>query len=182
MTANAVLGVLVLAAAAAAATAQTPPPVRGTIALEGTTQKVYAAMHIVIVKTIDGVEHVFHFTKDLLVHGGKGSGVDAFPGLEEGRTVVVHYTVAGAEETAQEIDRIGDEGLRTTEGIVTRVDRGRKQLTIKYFDGTSETLSLTNRAAAEAEQGLGQVTGATVVVYYRDEAGNKVVHYFKRTP
>src|SRR4051812_31267815 len=80
--------------------AQSPPPVQGTIALEGTMKKVYGGAHTVIVTTIDGVEHVYHFAKDVVVHGGKSSGVDALQDLREGSTVVVHYTIQGAEESA----------------------------------------------------------------------------------
>jgi hypothetical protein len=31
----------------------------------------YKAANVVIVTTMAGVEHVYHFTKDLIVHGGK---------------------------------------------------------------------------------------------------------------
>jgi len=168
---------LVLSAQAA------PPPTRGTIALEGTMKKFYAATNTVVVATIDGVEHVFHFTKDLLVHGGKSGGVDALSGLHEGSTVVVHYTTSGGQESAQEIDSIGGEGLKTTEGIVTRIDRGRKQITIRYDNGTTETLRLTERAAADVGKDVSAGSNAPetrVVVYYADEAGQKVAHYFKK--
>ena len=128
---------------------QSPPPALGTMALEGTTNKVYAALNVVIVKTKDGVEHMIHFTKDLVLHGGKGPGVDTFVGLEEGTTVVVHYTVTNAEETALEIDRVGDKGLQTTEGVVVGIDRRRKRITIKYANGQKEVMQLTPTAAAE---------------------------------
>jgi hypothetical protein len=136
----------------------------------------------VIVATIDGVEHVYRFTKDVVVHGGKGTGVDALGGLREGVTVVVHYTIAGDEASATEIDRVGDEGLTITEGIVTHVDRRRKQITIHFDNGKTEALRLTDRAAAEAGPEFDRVeAGATkVVVYYRDEAGQKVAHFFKK--
>ena len=54
--------------------AQSPPPVQGPIALEGTMKTFYRGVNTIIVTTIDGVEHVYHFTKDLVVHGGKGPG------------------------------------------------------------------------------------------------------------
>lgn len=164
-------------------TAQSPPPVRGTIALEGTIQKVYAAANTVIVKTIDGVEHVFHFTKDLLVHGGKGAGVEALQGLREGSTVVVHYAMEGSDESAREIDHVGGEGLKTAEGVVTLVDRGRKQITIRFENGKTEAFRLTDRAATDVGKDIGQgVTGETrVLVYYSDEAGHKVAHFFKKS-
>src|ERR1019366_952113 len=78
--------------------AQVAPPidgVTGTVALEGTVEQEHAAANTVIVKTVDGVENLFHFTKDLLFHGGKSSGVDALQGLRDGATVAVHYTTGG---------------------------------------------------------------------------------------
>ena len=162
--------------------AQSGPPVQRTIALEGTMKTFYRAVNTIIVTTIDGVDHVYHVTKDLVVHGGKGRGMDALEGLREGSTVVVHYTVTEAEASAREIDRIGDEGLKVTEGVVTRIDRGRKQITIRFDDGKSETLRLTERAAAEAGKDVDQAATAAVkvIVYYSDEAGRKVAHFFKK--
>ena len=162
--------------------AQSGPPVQRTIALEGTMKTFYRAVNTIIVTTIDGVDHVYHFTKDLVVHGGKGRGMDALEGLREGSTVVVHYTVTEAEASAREIDRIGDEGLKTTEGVVTRIDRGRKRITIRFDDGKSETLRLTDRAAVEAAKDVDQAatTAVKIIVYYSDEAGRKVAHFFKK--
>ena len=162
--------------------AQSGPPVQGTIALEGTMKTFYRAVNTIIVTTIDGVDHVYHFTKGLVVHGGKGRGLDALGGLREGSTVVVHYTVTEAEASAREIDRIGDEGLKVTEGVVTRIDRERKQITIRFDDGRSETLRLTDRAAAEAGEDIDQAATAAVkvIVYYSDEGGRKVAHFFKK--
>jgi hypothetical protein len=111
------LGGLVLGTSIAL-NAQGPPPGRGTIALEGNMKKFYRAANTIIVTTIDGVEHVYHFTKDLLVHGGKGTGVDALQGLREGSTVVIHYTVEGTAESARNRPR----WRRRAEG-----DRGRRQ-------------------------------------------------------
>jgi hypothetical protein len=37
---------------------------------------------LAIVRTVDGVEHLYHFTKDVLVHGGKGTSPS---GLTTGR-------------------------------------------------------------------------------------------------
>ena len=55
--------------------------------------------------------------------------------LREGSTVVVHYTLSGEVESAQEIDYIGDDGLLLTEGSVTRIDRGRKEMAIRFDRG-----------------------------------------------
>jgi hypothetical protein len=131
------------------------------------------------VKTVDGVEHVLHYTKDLLVHGGKGSGVDALAGLQEGGTIVAHYTVNGSEETVQEIDQVGGAlGLKTAEGTLVGVDRKRKEISIRFADGITETLQLTDRASAEG--GNAPKQGERVIIYYANESGHRVAHYFKR--
>jgi hypothetical protein len=174
------LFVMISLMASSTPSAQSPPPVQGTIALEGTMKKFYRAANVVIVTTIDGVEHVYHFAKDLVVHGGKGSGIDALEGLREGSTVVVHYTVEGAESTAREIDRIGDEGLNVTEGTVTRISRGRKQITVRFDNGTAENFELTERAAVETARNIGQPGATKVLIYYSNEAGRKVAHAFKK--
>jgi len=161
--------------------AQSPQPVQGTIALEGNMKKFYRAANTIIVTTIDGVEHVYHFTKNLVVHGGKRGGVDALEGLREGTTVVVHYTAKGADQSAREVDIVGAEGLKVTEGVVTRIDRRRKQITVRFGNGKAETFRLTQRAAAEATKDVDQAgaSAAKVIIYYSDEAGQKVAHFFK---
>ena len=73
--------------------------------------------------------------------------------------------------------------MRVTEGIVSRIDRGRKEITIRYESGATETLLLTDRAAVDAGQALKNIPeGSTrVVVYYSDDAKGRVAHYFKPT-
>jgi len=161
---------------------QSPPPVQGTIALEGRMKEFYRAANVIIVTTIDGVDHMYQFTKNLVVHGGKGSGVDALAGLPEGNTVVVHYTVSGDQALAQEIDRFGDEGLKISEGRVTHIDRRQKEITITFDDGKTETLRMTQRAAAESATGVNDsgLDETKVVVYYSNESGRKVAHYFRK--
>jgi hypothetical protein len=129
------IAVLLAVGLSTAVSAQSSPPVQGTVALEGTMNKFYRASNVVIVATVDGIEHAYRFAKDLVVHGGKGAGVDALEGLREGSTVVVHLTPHGAEQAADEIDVIGDEGLRVTEAVVTRLDRRHHEMTVRYSDG-----------------------------------------------
>jgi hypothetical protein len=162
--------------------AQNRPPLQEPIALEGTMKQFYRGANVVIVTTMDGVEHVYQFTKNLIVHGGKKPGVDALEGLRDGTTVVIHYTESGPQAAAEEIDLLGDEGLKMTEGIVTDIDRRKKEITIKYANGRTETLQMTSRAAAESEAGIDESggEGTQVIVYYADESGRKVAHYFKR--
>ena len=155
-----------------------PPLPNEPVATEGTMKQFYKGLNVVVVKTMDGVEHVYHFTKDLIVHGGKKPGVDALEDLQEGTTVVIH---SGAKASAEEIDLLGDEGMKITEGMVTDIDRRKREITIKFANGQTETLQMTSRAAAESEAVDGLSAKQTkVVVYYADETGRKVAHYFKR--
>jgi len=145
--------------------------VTGTIATEATIKSEQKAAHKIVVATEDGVEHVYDAAKDLAVHGGK----DPLADLKPGTTVIVHYT---PDNTVEEIDRVGPGGLSTTEGIATKIDRGKKEITIRYDNGKTEKLKLTDRAAAEAGENIGNDT--RIIVYYSDEAGGKVTHYFKK--
>lgn len=178
-------GIVIVGLACGVATplaAQSPPPIQGTMALKGTMTKFYRALNTLVVTTTDGAEHVYHFTAGLLVHGSKGEGPDALAGLHPGTTVVVHYRINGAESSAEEIDSLADEGLKTAEGVVTRLDRRRREMVLKFADGTTDTLRLTDRAASEAGDAVKDGEHATVIAYYTDESGSKLVHYFKKIP
>ncbi len=175
---------LFLALTSVAAARQVPiSGVTGTIATEGTIVQGSAAVGTVVVKTKDGVQHVFHLAKDLLVHGGKTNGMDALRGLHKGTPVVVHYTVDGAIESAHEIDQIDQEGLKVTEGVVTKIDRKRREVTVRFDDGKTEKFGLTERAAEDAGKDIGQPGGSPtrITLYYTDEKGEKVAHFFKKT-
>jgi hypothetical protein len=77
---------------------------------------------------------------------------------------------------------VADAGFEVTEARVVRIERARKQITVRFGDGRTETFQLTERAAAEAPAELEQAqTGTTrVVIYFKDEKGQKVVHFFKK--
>ena len=178
-----VVGVLLGGLPTLRAAQEAPPvtPITGTIALEGTVDKVYAAANTVAVKAADGVEHLLHFTTRTIVHGTKDSE-DALSGLAVGSRVVVHYAAEGGEKTAVEVDRIDEDGLKAIEGVVTRVDREGKALSIRLADGSTETLQLSERAARDVGKDVDRaaVSGARVIVYYTDEAGHRTAHYFKK--
>src|SRR5262249_24881553 len=110
--------------------------------LTGTVTDVGSAVKTVVVKTADGAEHTFVFAEHTTVHGakdvGKGSA-DTFRGLEKGSKVVVHYTAEGGKETADELDKVGDDGLKAVKGTVTHVRRGGKFITVETADGAKES-------------------------------------------
>jgi hypothetical protein len=146
--------------------------VTGTIATEATIKEEHKAANKIVVATEDGVEHVYDSAKGLVVHGGK----DTLSDLKPGTTVITHYA---PNNTVEEIDRVGAGGLSTTEGIATKIDRGKKEITIRYDNGKIEKLKLTDRAADSVGKTVSEDT--RIIVYYSQDAGGKVTHYFKST-
>jgi hypothetical protein len=67
--------------------------------------------------------------------------------------------------------------------VVASIDRRSKRITIKYANGQEEVMQLTPTAAAEVSPEADEVSGSRgetkVVVYYTNEAGLKVAHYFR---
>jgi hypothetical protein len=150
--------------------------------LVGVVTDVGSATKTVAVKTADGAEHTFVFTEHTVVHGSKDvarGGKDAFKGLEKGSKVAVHYTEEGGKETADEVDKIGDDGLEAVKVTAVHVDHGAKTVAVKTADGTEETFRVTGRAAEEMGKEAGKGAGEGTA-YVSDEAGHKVVHFFER--
>src|SRR5580658_7535964 len=150
--------------------------------LVGTVLKLDDGTKTVVVKLSDGTKHTFHFVERTTVHGAEDTAAgakDAFHGLKEGSNVAVHYTAKGTDETAEEIDNIGKDGLKTADATVTHIDRGAKTLTVKTGDGAEETFHLTDSAAKDAGKGIGEGAdkSAKVTVYYTEDAGHKVAHF-----
>jgi hypothetical protein len=149
-------------------------------AVEGTVKKVDAGTKTVVVKTADGTEHTVHFVAKTSVHGWdatEAGAKDGMHGVKEGSHVVVHYTAKGTEKTAQEMDRIGDGGLKVTEGTVEKIDRGGKTLAVKTADGAEVTYKVTDHAVVDTGKGIAKASKVTV--YYTEEGGKKIVHFFK---
>lgn len=154
-------------------------------ATHGTISKIDKTAHTIAIKTADGTEHVFHFAKDTTVHGVHAADMAAansWHGLKEGSEVVAHSTKRGGEDTAVEVDKVGDQGLSKTEGTVKEIDRNGKKLVVETADGTEHTFQLTGHAASDAGTGLASGTekGTKVVVYSTQSAGKKVAHFFEK--
>lgn len=153
--------------------------------LVGAITKLDAATSTVVVKMADGTERTFHFVKRTTVLGAQGTAAgakDAFHGLREGGQVAVHYTAKGTVETADEIDNIGKDGLKSSEAVVTHIDRGAKTLGVKTADGAEDTYRLTDSAAKNAGKDIAEGTekSGKATIYYTEEAGHKVAHFFKK--
>ena len=154
-------------------------------AVHGTIKTIDSGAKTIVVKTADGTEHSLHFVAKTTVHGADASAKttqDSWHGLKEGTEVVAHYTTRGTEDTAMEIDKVGKDGLKATDGSVKDIDRGGKTLVVKTADGTEETFRLTGHASADAGKDIAKGTekGSKVTVYYTEEAGKKVAHFFEK--
>jgi hypothetical protein len=154
-------------------------------AVHGTITKVDSTTKTVVVKTADGTEHSLHVIDKTAVHSADASAVaakDSWHGLKEGSEVVVHYTKAGTEDTALEIDKVGKAGLKSSEGTIKDIDRGGKKLVVTSGDGAESTYRLTDHAAKDAGKDIaaGVEKGTKVTVYYTKDAGVKVAHFFER--
>ena len=154
-------------------------------AVHGTVTKVDAAAKTVAVKTADGTEHTFHFAEKTTVHGvhaADAGAKDSFHGIKEGSEVVAHYTEKAGKHTAIEIDRVGKDGLKGTEGTISKLDRSGRTIAVKTAEGTEHTFELTERAAKDAGTHIGDGTekGTKVVVYSSEKTGKEVAHFFEK--
>ena len=151
-------------------------------AAHATIQKIDSTGKTIVVKTDDGVGHTLHVLDSTAVHGADAGDVaakDSWHGFKEGGEVIVHYTKTGTEETAVEIDKVGADGLKATEGTVKEIDKGGKSVVVVAGDGTEETFNMTSQATKEAESGIGR--GSKVTVFYIGKAGRKVAHFLGTT-
>ena len=96
--------------------------------------------------------------------------------------MVAHSTKKGTEDTLVEVDKVGDDGLKKTEGTIKEIDRGGKKLVVETADGTEHTFKLTGHAAADGGRDVaaGTEKGAKVVVYSTEDAGKSVAHFFEK--
>ncbi len=152
-------------------------------AVHGTIKKVDSASKTIVVKTSDGADHSLHFVDTTAVHGANASAKaakDTWHGLKAGTEVVAHYTARGTEDTALEIDKVGKNGLKATDGTVKDIDRDGKKLIVKTSDGSESTFRMTDHAVQDGGKHIakGAEKGAKVTVYYTEDAGEKVVHFF----
>lgn len=153
-------------------------------AVHGTIDKIDSGTKIVVVKTADGTRRSLHVLDRTAVHGvdlSAAASKDSWHGLSEGGEVVAHYTKRGSEDTAVEIDKVGQDGLKAAKGTVREIDRGGRKLVVDTGTGTKETFELTGHASEDAGKDIGKATakGSRVAVYYTEDAGKKVAHFFE---
>ena len=101
--------------------------------------------------------------------------MEAVGNIERGMPVTVQYA---PESLASAIDPIDSGGVAIAEGRVTSVDRVHGRIGVKYDNGRSETLRVSEHAASGS--GTLDVKGRRVMVTTSNKSGQQVVQYFKR--
>ena len=154
-------------------------------AAHGTITKVDSAAKTITIKTKDGTEHTVHLVDKTVVHGAEAteSGAkDTTHGLKEGTEVVAHYTEKGGEKTAVEVYRVGEGGIKSMDGTVSKVGEDGKTVVVKAADGTEHTFAVAGKGTADTakEIGKGSEKSAKVTVYYTEKAGKKIAHFFEK--
>jgi len=154
-------------------------------AVHGIITKVDAASKTIVVKAKDGTEQTIHFVSKTTVRGGEitaDAAKDTLQGLKEGSEVVAHYTLKGTEKTAVEVDKVGKDGMKSVEGTVTKVGEGGKTIAVKSADGTERVFDVAGHDTKLAAVDVGKAADKTgkVTVYYTEQAGKKVAHFFEK--
>ena len=145
--------------------------------VHGTVKKVDKTSKTVVVKTADGTERNIKVADQATVHGTK----EGFDGLKEGSEVVARSTAKGTEETADELGKVGKDGMKVTKGTITKVDKDTKTVVVKSADGTEKTFDYSRHASEDVGKavGKGSERAGKVTVYYTEEAGKKIAHFFE---
>jgi hypothetical protein len=157
-----------VAGTSAGLSAQNVPGVTGTIAPESTIQETDAAVH----RIFGGLKALFR---------GKGRDDEVLGRFREGRPVALRYAGQATTEATRELDLAATESPTLTEGVVTKIDVKAKTITIKFANGSQDTLRLANHLAADTGKQRGRAADeGTVVVYYADASGRKVGVDFKK--
>jgi hypothetical protein len=146
----------------AEAAAQQPPPIQGvtgTIATETSIDETTDAGHGILGK----VKRVLHLNGRSPVPSGDAAAEEALGGLKKGTRVVVSDSTKSVKEVA---------------GSVVALNLADRTISVKLSDDSIQTLRLFDEAAADAE--AAGDAGANVIVYYRNESGQRLAKHFRR--
>jgi hypothetical protein len=142
----------------AEAAAQQPPPIQGvtgTIATETSIDETTAAGHGILGK----VRRVLHLNGKSTVPSGDAAGQEALGGLKKGTRVVVSDAAKSVKDVS---------------GSVVALNLGERTISVRLPDDSIQTLRLSDEAEAAGDP------GANVIVYYRNESGQRVAKHFRR--
>jgi hypothetical protein len=153
-------------------------------AIHGTVTKVDTAAKTITIEASDGRKETLRISEKTPVYMNDSSGQlgkRPWTDLKDGSEVVAHYSKRGTEAVATEVAKVGDDGLKTTEGTLSAIDKGTRTVSVKTAEGAEETYHLTEQAAKTAGIDTAKATqkGAKVSLYYTEDAGKKVAHFFE---
>ena len=143
---------------AAEAAAQQPPPIQGvtgTIATETSIDDTTATGHGILGK----VKRVLHLNGRSTVPSRDAAGEEALGGLKKGTRVVVSDAAKSVKDVS---------------GSVVALNLGERTISVRLPDDSIQTLRLSDEAEAAGDP------GANVIVYYRNESGQRVSKHFRR--
>jgi hypothetical protein len=158
-------------------------------AVIGELKKFDAASKTAVVKLADGTEEVFKLTERTTIHGVESGAKMAALAGKEGGHFVVHYTVEGAEKTADSFRYLGAEIPQVAKGTVTGVDKAGRTIAVKTAAGAVESFHLSEqcvldmgKGVAEGSEAVGRAVkdGGNVTVHYTVEGSKKVAHLVKQ--
>ena len=140
---------------ASEAAAQQPPPIQGvtgTIATETSIDETTAAGHGILGK----VKRVLHLNGKSPAPSGDAAAEEALGGLKKGTRVVVNDAERGVKQAA---------------GSVVALNLSDRTISVRLSDDSIHTWQLSDDPDA-----------SEVVVYFRNESGQRVAKHFKRLP
>ena len=146
----------------AEAAAQQPPPIQGvtgTIATETSIDDTTEAGHGILGK----VKRVLHLNGRSTVPIGDAAGEEALGGLKKGTRVVVSDAAKRVQEVA---------------GSIVALNFADRTISVRLPDDSIQTLRLSDEAGADVE--AAGDTGANVIVYFRNESGQRLAKHFRR--
>ena len=160
--------------------------------VSGEVTKVDKDAKTITIKATDGSEHALRYTEKTTVKGYRDADMDAKKGAadtylrgKEGTHVVVRYTDKGADKVVNGVNDFGKDAMKETRGTVTKVDKASHDVVVKAEDGSETTYHLGRDAWVDTEKGAAKGANYTakegdkVVVHYTEDAGKKVVRFFK---
>jgi hypothetical protein len=154
-----------LTSTARAQDVQMIPPINGltgSIGLQWNVDRFYTVLNKGIEETGEGIRHLTPGTH------GPDRGIPTLENLHPGMPVVVLYTVKGISAAAPN---------QVNEGTVANVDRSRKRITVRFTDGSTEALRVSQHDKHSEEHAQSH---SRVLVTYADESGRRVTSYFKQ--
>ena len=131
------------------------PPIQGVTGTVGREES--QAVYAMAAEAIDGIRELGHLATAAFSHPPKVP--EGLKRLNEGTTVVLRRAI-----------------MNETEGVVTRVDRQRREITVLFENRSKEQLRILDTQPSGVGEGEFHGDGPhdSMTLYYRDEVG----HYF----